>query len=497
MTPPIDQLFPLLKFRTDGEVRELVCVLEACFSVQQQALEAAERRIVELEARVRELEGQLKKDSTNSGKPPSSDGLKRKTRSLREKSGRRQGGQEGHKGKGLKFSATPDAIEIVPRKKACECGGSLHDADVTGVERRQVVDVPKVVPTVTEYRGERVQCSCCKQEHGAEFPGHVTPGVSYGTNIRAVVLLLLNEHLIPYARVAELCEELFGLPVSVGSLVSFQEECFEALEQEEKAIKEEIIQSDTVSFDETGMRCEKKTIWCHSASTENSTHYAVHEKRGVIAMKEIDILPRFQGTAVHDHWSSYFSFSCVHALCNAHHLRELKFLVEVEKESWAQEIGELLKEALHEVHVAQGQGALLLSESAQAQISSRYHEIITAGFVYHASLGEFDTGKEGKQGKKKQRPGKNLLDRLLNRKDDVLRFIADLRVPFTNNLGERDLRMNKVKQKISGCFRTLAGARMFCRIRGFISTAKKRGLSVLDVVTKVLNGQAVFAPTAL
>jgi len=148
------------------------------------------------------------------------------------------------------------------------------------------------------------------------------------------------------------------------------------------------------------------------------------------------------------------------------------------------------------VHVAQGQGALLLSESAQAQISSRYHEIITAGFGYHASLGEFDTGKEGKQGKKKQRPGKNLLDRLLNRKDEVLRFIADFRVPFTNNLG-RDLRMNKVKQKISGCFRTLAGARMFCRIRGFISTAKKRELSVLDVVTKVLNGQAVFAPTAL
>lgn len=499
MALPIDQLFVLLKSRTDGEVRDLVCALERCFAVQQravEALEAAQQRIVELEARVRELEGQIKKDSTNSGKPPSSDGLKLRTRSLREKTGRRRGGQKGRKGKGLKFSSTPTKTEVVPRKKVCDCGSSLDAAKVTGVERRQVIDIPKVEPTVFEYQVECVRCSCCGMEHRAEFPDQVTPGVSYGTNIRAVSLLLLNDHLIPYARVSELCEQLLSVPVSVGSLVSFQEECFEALEREQAAIKEEIIQSEIASFDETGMRCEKKLVWCHSASTENATHYAAHEKRGGAAMEEIGILPKFRGTAVHDNWSPYFGFSCLHALCNAHHLRELKFLVEIEKEPWAQELESFLKETLHEVHVIQDQGALSLPDSEQARIRSRYDEIITSGIAYHASLGEFDSKKRENRRKKRQRPGKNLLDRLLDRKEDVLRFTADFRVPFTNNLAERDIRMQKVKQKISGCFRTLTGAQMFCRIRGFISTAKKRGLSVLNVISQVLLGESVFAAPA-
>lgn len=499
MALPIDPIFAFLKSRLDGEMRDYVCMLEACFTVQQQAveaLEAAQQRIVELEARVRELEGQIKKDSTNSSKPPSSDGLKRKTRSLREKSGRGPGGQKGHKGTGLNFNSTPTKTEVIPRKRVCECGSSLDAAKVTGIERRQVIDIPKVEPTVIEYQVECVRCSCCGVEHRAEFPGQVTPGVSYGTNIRAVSLLLLNDYLMPYARVSELCEQLLSVPVSVGSLVSFQEECSEALKREEAAIKEEIIQSDTASFDETGMRCEKKLVWCHSASTENATHYAAHEKRGGAAMEEIGILPRFRGTAVHDHWSPYFGFSCLHALCNAHHLRELKFLVEIGKESWAQELESFLKETLHEVHVAQDQEALSLPDSAQARIRSRYDEIITSGIAYHASLGEFDTNKGATRGKKRQRPGKNLLDRLLERKEDVLRFTADFRVPFTNNLAERDIRMQKVKQKISGCFRTLTGAQMFCRIRGFISTAKKRGLSVLDVMTQVLRGESVFAANA-
>jgi len=493
---PSARIFEILESRTEGEVRELVLVLKSyVLLLEQQVLEQAER-IAHLEARVQELEAQQSKNSTNSSKPPSSDGLKKpfRTQSLREKSGRKPGGQPGHEGKTIKFSETPDEVIPVETKKRCDCGASLDEAQIIDSERRQVVDLPPLKPITIEYRGDIVKCRCCQREHNLEFPATVTPGVSYGDGVKAAALYLMNYHLIPYGRAAELFEDLFGIPLSGGTLSSFQQKGFESLECEEQSIKEEIIASNVASFDETGLRCEGKLQWCHSASTENFTHYAVHKKRGSEAMNDIGILPRFRGIAVHDHWGSYFDFACFHALCNAHHLRELKFIDECEKEPWAKEMTICLQEAVLATAHAKNEEKSSLSDVVLQQFSERYDSILSQGIDYHGELPPFaQERKKGDRGRKKQRPGKNLLDRFTGKKPETLRFMTDFRVPFTNNQGEQDLRMQKVKQKISGCHRTFEGAQRFCRIRGFISTVRKQGLDVVHSIKKAIGGQHIFS----
>jgi transposase len=296
----------------------------------------------------------------------------------------------------------------------------------------------------------------------------------------------MNQHLIPYERTAEICSEVLGASVSVGMLCELNTVCHELLSTESAAIKAEITASDVVSFDETGLRCESKLQWCHTASTETSTHYEVHEKRGRVAMDAIGILPNFKGIAVHDHFKSYFEYSCEHALCNAHHMRELKFVHEEDKEQWAGEMRGLLKMA----NEAQN-----LSVEKRAEIEKLYDDIVARGHAFHATLPDFSERKKGTRGRQKQRPSKNLLTRLDHHKAQVLRFLDNPNVPFTNNQGERDLRMQKLKQKISGCHRTSHGAQTFCRIRGFLSTAKKRGLNSLTALADVLRGKSVFAHT--
>jgi len=242
--------------------------------------------------------------------------------------------------------------------------------------------------------------------------------------------------------------------------------------------------SAVVHFDETGIRCDGKLQWCHTSSTAQATHYEVHEKRGKAAMDAIGILPAFTGTSVHDHLKAYFKYSCEHALCNSHHLRELKFVHEDEKEPWAGEMRDLLRASND------------LDNNLQEErttIDRKYEEIIQQGKAFHAGLPEFQQRKPGTRGKPKQRPSKNLLDRLDEYRTEVLRFVSDPQVPFTNNQAERDLRMFKLKQKISGCFRTTKGARIFCRIKGFISTVRKRRRNVIDDLTRILQREPVFA----
>lgn len=459
---------------------------EPVFKALKAYVETLERRIGELEERVGALEGQVAKDSTNSSKPPSSDGLKKaRVANNRETSERKVGGQPGRKGAALKFSDTPDITVEIPHDNCSRCGAPVIEAKVTRVERRQIVDLPPIKPVVTEYRGSVKECPCCGKESRALFPDHIPHGVSYGEHLRAVALYLMNQHFIPYERTAEICGEVLGIPVSVGMLCELNEECYELLEDESSAIKDEIAKSAVAGFDETGVRCEGRLHWCHTASTEIATHYEVHEKRGKEAMDEIGILPHFTGIAVHDHFKSYFEYRCEHALCNAHHLRELKFVDEEDNEPWAGKMRELLK-AANKLDTP--------SPEQRTEIEQRYNEILAQGRAFHAELPEFGERKKGARGRKKQRPSKNLLDRLATHKTEVLRFLSDSRIPFTNNQGERDLRMQKLKQKISGCHRTREGAKIFCRIRGFLSTVKKRGMNAIDAFARVLNGEAVFPP---
>ena len=441
-----------------------------------------ESRIQQLESRVHELEARLSKDSSNSGKPPSSDGLKRKPKSLRGRSGKKPGGQQGRVGKGLAQVNNPDIVVTHTPASCLGCGSSLDDVQGSCTEQRQVFDIPQPKINVTEHRVEEKKCPCCGEVTRASFPENIKGPVQYGDRVRALIAYFSHEHFIPVDRVCEIFKDIFGIALSPGTCANVDERLFANLEVFEASLKAHLLAARVLHFDETGIRCEKKLHWVHVASSQIATHYTMHAKRGQEAMDVADILPRFQGVAIHDHWFPYFAYKQLkHGLCNAHHLRELTFVHE--KETWAKQMHDLLILANKEVEKQAEQG--LLSPETLLQIEQDYQQILTVGFAYHASLVPLPTGKRGKQ---KQRDGKNLLDRLNEKRDCVLRFIHDFSVPFTNNQGERDIRMVKLKQKIGGCFRVLKGGEMFCRIRSYISTARKQGWNIWGALTDAIRG---------
>jgi transposase len=485
MSPVADTLFAEIEKYLKPSGRPILEALRVYVAELEEERRRLREQVEILTRRVEELEGQLAKNSSNSSKPPSSDGL-RKARvvSNREPSGKKPGGQPGHKGSHLKMSDSP-TVTIDIRHEACSCcGESIEHEQSREIERRQVVDLPPIVPVVTEYRGTIKDCPHCGGESRVTFPEGVSHGVSYGSRIKAVGLYLMNQQLMPYERTAEICEDILGVRISAGTLCDLNDSCYALLEEESACIKGEITNSPVVNLDETGVRCNGHLQWCHTASTEQATHYEIHEKRGKEAMDAIGILPVFKGIAVHDHFSPYFGYSCSRGLCNAHHLRELKFVYEEDKEAWAGEMRELLKKA---------NSLKDPTDEQKADIEGRYTEILQQGYAFHAGLPEFDQRKPGARGKQKQRPSKNLLDRLDTHKSEVLLFLHDPRVPFTNNQAERDLRMLKLKQKISGCYRTKNGAQIFCRIRGFISTLRKRRRDILEDLGRILRKEPVFA----
>ena len=443
-----------------------------------------ESRIQQLESRVHELQARLSKDSSNSGKPPSSDGLKRKPKSLRGRSGKKPGGQQGRVGKGLAQVNNPDIVVTHTPASCLGCGSSLDDVQGSCTEQRQVFDIPQPKINVTEHRVEEKKCPCCGEVTRASFPENIKGPVQYGDRVRALIAYFSHEHFIPVDRVCEIFKDIFGIALSPGTCANVDERLFANLEVFEASLKAHLLAARVLHFDETGIRCEKKLHWVHVASSQIATHYTMHAKRGQEAMDVADILPRFQGVAIHDHWFPYFAYKQLkHGLCNAHHLRELLFVHEQEKETWAKQMHDLLILANKEVEKHAEQG--LLSPETLLQIEQDYQQILTVGFAYHASLVPLPTGKRGKQ---KQRDGKNLLDRLNEKRDCVLRFIHDFSVPFTNNQGERDIRMVKLKQKIGGCFRVLKGGEMFCRIRSYISTARKQGWNIWGALTDAIRG---------
>jgi transposase len=445
----------------------------------------------QLEERIEALENQRQKDSRNSSKPPSSDGFGKRTQSLRKKSERKSGGQKGHPGNTLQWSEVVDEV-VVHRVMQCEeCGASLADTAVENLSLRQVHDLPPLQLIVWEHQAEEKCCKCCGVLNQATFPADVNSVVQYGSGVKGLMVYLMEGQLLPSKRVCELLGEVLGCELSEGTLYNAREQCYQQLDAVEQHLKAGMQGAAVGHFDETGLRVKGQLMWLHVACTAGLTYYFIDTKRGQGAMDAMDILPNFQGTSVHDGLSSYAHYGCEHGLCNAHHLRELRFVVERYEQSWAEEMMTLLIAIKDQVEVAKMAGLSALIPAQLAECEQRYMTLIEQGLQANPPPA-IDPDRPKPKGRPKQSPAKNLLDRLGSNQSAVLAFMYDFRVPFDNNQAERDLRMMKLKQKISGGFRSLDGAQMFCRIRGYISTLRKQGINVLDALRQVFVGNPIF-----
>lgn len=433
--------------------------------------------VVALMGRLAELERRLGLNSSNSGLPPSSDGLKKPPRvsSLREPSGKKTGGQTGHPGGTLRRVETPDAtIDHYPAACAV-CGEPLSAALASGHVARQVFDLPEPRPLiVTEHRVHSCRCAACGTQTRGAFPDGVTAPVQYGTRIGAFVLYLLHYQLLPEKRLAALMADLFGVKLVTATIARISQDCAVRFQGFADELRDLVAAAPVKHMDETGFRIGGKTQWLHIASTVWLTFYRISPKRG-------SLLAKVTGIIVHDHWKPYYKMTGVlHALCNAHHLRELKALVEIEKEDWARKMQCLLRRACHATNLAREQG-VPLKPGMIALIERCYDGIIANGLTFHESQPAL--AKTRRRGRPPRRVGHNLLLRLSTRRLDVLRFLTDPTVPFTNNLAERDGRMMKLRQKISGGFRSECSAKDFAVIRAVLSTARKQGWNMLQTLT--------------
>ena len=429
------------------------------------------------EARIAELERRLGLNSSNSGKPPSSDGLNKPPRvsSLRERSGKKTGGQPGHPGETLRRSEAPDAVVDHYPAQCGVCGAPLTEAMATDFVSRQVFDLPEPQPLiVTEHRAHGCRCAGCGGQTRAGFPDWVNAPVQYGKRIGALVVYLLHYQLLPEKRLATLMADLFGVALVTATIARISQDCAERFQGFAAAVRDRVAAAPVKHLDETGFRIGGKTQWLHVASTVLLTFYRVSARRG-------SLLANLAGIVVHDHWKPYYTLTGVlHALCNAHHLRELKALVEIEKEDWARRMQRLLRRACHVVNLAREQDGPL-KPGLIALIERGYDAIVADGLAFHEAQPALT--KTRPRGRPPRRVGHNLLLRLSTHKQDVLRFLVDPRVPFTNNLAERDGRMMKLRQKISGGFRSEDGANDFAVIRSVLSTARKQGWHIIATLT--------------
>jgi transposase len=463
---------------------------EAVVSLVEGLINEFTGKIKVLTERVDELESQLKKNSNNSSKPPSSDGLKRtkRTRSQRKRSGKKSGGQNGHKGKTLKQVETPDELISLSVERCNCCGESLESHDPEGHDSRQVFEIPKISIHVTEYQAEIKNCPHCGTVNKADFPEGVTHKVQYGNYLKSIASYLRNYQLIPLERTKEIFEDIFSVPLSEGTLVNITSKCSESLHEFNKWVIKKLTHSQVVNFDETGVNCGGTLHWLHSAGTELLTSYIIHEKRGSDACDAMGILKEFKGTAVHDHWQSYFKYSCDHSLCNAHHIRELTFVHEHHKQKWAHKMIVFLRELKSEVEKS-GEKGKLLELCRMKYYERRYNRILREGFSLNPPP---KVEKVKKRGRKKKGKVLCLLERLRDYRKETLAFMYNTDIPFDNNLAERDIRMVKVQQKVSGLFRTISGAEQFCSIRSFVSTVRKQGFNILDALERIFNGEQVY-----
>jgi transposase len=464
--PDLATLSPAEK---DGLIRELWAIVQSLTA-----------QVAALSGEVAELKGRLAKDSHNSSKPPSSDGL-RKPKSLRPQSGKKCGGQKGHPGSTLRQATTPDqVVEHTPPGQCDHCGQALPPG-VLG-EARQVMELPPLAVQVIEHRCFVSTCACGKVHRG-EFPAGVTEAMQYGPRLKALAVYLTQYQLLPMRRTAELMEELFGAPISAASIHAYIRQGAIQLTPTVGRIKAGVQAAEVAHFDESGLRVGKALHWLHAAVTETLSWYAHHARRGLVAMEDFAILPGFIGTAVHDGLAAYRDYACLHGLCNAHHLRELIWLEETLGQTWTTELIALLRDAKALADQSKEQQQIV----GTAQIATfrvNFEHLIAAGLL----LNPPNPAIEGRRRPIKQSPATNLLLRLRRYTDDVLRFLTNPAVPFDNNLAERAIRMPKLKQKISGCFRSDSGADDFCTIRSYLATLRKQSLPLFDSLVRSFTG---------
>ncbi len=471
------------------EAAERIAELEAENAVQYEL-------IVRLEARIVELERLLGKHSGNSSLPPSlDDQAARKARpkpAKRQKGQRRQGKQPGAPGAHLEQVEVPDRV-IDHAPTVCRgCGGGLGGAEVIGVEARQVFDLPDRRAEVSEHRAEKRRCSCgCSTT--AEFPPEATAPACWGPKARAVAVYLLVRHHLPVARVAEILSDLLGAPVSTGWLAGLTGEAESGLEPFMADIKDRLADEPVAHADETGCRVAGSKQWFHVLSTALITLLAVHAKRGNKATDAMGVLGRYSGVLVHDRWAPYWTYPQIrHAICNAHILRDLAAVGEARRyKTWADAMAGVLIDAKRRCDRAREQGRVLLPRGQQRLVRGRYDALLADFFDAHPKpargwpKGSYD------------RDAHNLAVALRDHRHEVLRFVADLAVPFDNNQGERDLRMAKLQQKVSGSFRTEHGAQRFATVRSYIETGRKHDLNPLDLLAQLFNGRPWTIPAAM
>lgn len=441
-----------------------------------------------LKEKIAELERRLKKDSSNSNNPPSTDRFVRKPKpkSERGKSGKKTGGQPGHQGITLYPTDHPDEIKYYNVEQCQSCNHDLSAIESIDFTARQECDIPPIKPIITEHRMVSKKCPKCKKVNVAEGPNELTQPIQYGPRISAVAAYLHYYQLLPIKRSQELFVDLFFLPMSQGTLINMYEAVYAQLEVSDNQIRNILLKSPSLNCDETSMYINGKIQWLHVASNEDATSYFIHQKRGTLAINAMNLLPHYTGTMVHDYWTPYFTYEQgSHALCNAHHLRELRAMHENHEQSWAQKMRLLLLQANKAVIECKDAGQLELPRDLLRVFDANYDAIIKTA---QSQIPDIKI-KSGKRGKTKQHPAKNLLDRLTLKKAETLRFMHDFNVPFTNNQAERDIRMAKVKQKVSGCFRSEEGASRYSRLRSYMSTSQKRGINVLVALENAARGQ--------
>jgi transposase len=479
-----NRAMPTLRVPTEEEIRAIARGGEdEVVALVRELLQA----IAILAKRVQELEDKLAKNSHNSSKPPSSDGMNKpkRTRSLRKSSGKKSGAQAGHPGHGLKLVEKPDKVKRYQIEVCSQCQASLEKTAIKRVEKRQEYELPPIRLIVTEHQAEVKCCQHCGSENQAEFPTGITQPTQYGPDFKALLVYLNQKQFIPLERVVEFCVEVIDQPVGEGTIVEACQQAKQTVEPVHERIKQYLIQTDEpVHFDETSLRVEQSNHWVHSAGTERATNYHLDKKRGTVGIDNAGILPKRTGKSVHDDWAAYYTYqNAEHVSCNTHHLREFAFLQERYPQDWESAMVEHLLSIKKTVAEAVAQGQSCLPPEQRIAFETRYDELVQQGLA----LNPVPERQPGQRGKVKQPPPKNLLDRLRDHKAAVLAFMYDFKVPFDNNLAERDIRMVKLKQKISGCFRSEDGAKVFCSIRSYLSTARKNGVSAFEALKLAMH----------
>jgi transposase len=443
------------------------------------------KRNKELKAENERLQSVLKQDSNNSSKSPSSDYTRNnRIKNSREASDKKPGGQKGHEGTTLKRVSNPDKKIFHNIENCSKCGKDLKKTKSMGVEKRQVFELPQPKLEVIEYIIDIKHCKKCGTITKGNFPEGVTKSVQYGKNLQTLIVYLINVQLIPYKRVAETIFALTNHKISIGTIKNIIERFDKKLRLEKEKIKIAIKEEPVINTDETGLFVDKQRQWLHVTSTNRLTYYEIHEKRGSEATEAIGILPECKAILVHDGLASYMRYENEHALCNAHHFRYLKYIEEEEKYIWAKMMRELLLEIKDRVELRKSENKNCLDDDEIWDFELKYMTFIRKG--------NNQLKYRRQKFKNIKCKSKNLLDRLKKYQKETLRFMFDFRVPFDNNLAERDLRMMKVKQKISGCFRSVKGAKYFCNLRSFVSTAIKQNINVFDALLHIFNGVSIL-----